>query len=170
MTAVQQMPLFRRLPPPKPLPAAPRLWLPTCWRQAVAALQRLRQLDLPLVLRRAPPKRVKWTLDASTLPFDVKPTVVIWMILHQPPPKPLCYDTMERWQDDLMRMHTEGQTITRRQDIGKHARDRPRVVSNVFDMRRIDYCDMCLIGSDHQRRMQRERRCILPVGFEPVSK
>ena len=73
--------------------------------------------------------------------------------------KPMCYDTMARWQEDLMYLHAEGETITRRQDLGKHAGR--RTVTAVFDPKRIDYCAMCDIGSAYQRRMQAERRCIL---------
>ena len=116
-TAVDQLPLFRRLPIPPSPPPKPRVWMPVSWQRAVAALLRLRQQDLPLPQRRGPQNRVKWTLDPSTLPYAVKPSKVIWMIQTAPPPKPLCYDSMEAWKEYLMLLHAEGQQITRRQNI-----------------------------------------------------
>ncbi|MEY3252431.1 MAG: hypothetical protein RL227_1404 [Pseudomonadota bacterium] len=159
-TAVDQLPLFRRLPmPKKPPPKAPRVWMPVGWRQAVAALLRLRQLDLQLPQRRGPQKRVQWSLDPSTLPYAVKPSKVIWMIQTAPPPMPLCFDDGKQWQEYLMLLHAEGQQITRRQDTGKHSKS--RVVVDVFDTKRIDFCQDCSAG--HMRKMQGEKRCIVPA-------
>jgi hypothetical protein len=158
-TAVDQLPLFRRLPmPKKPPPAPPRVWMPVGWRQAVAALLRLRQLDLQLPQRRGPQKRVPWSVDPSTLPYAVKPSKVIWMIQTAPPPKPLCFDEDKQWREYLMLLHAEGQQITRRQDTGKHSKN--RVVVDVFDTKRIDFCQDC--SAAHMRKMQGEKRCIVP--------
>ena len=159
-TAVDQLPLFRRLPmPKKPPPEPPRWWMPVPWQRAVTALVRLRQLDLHLPLRRAPQKRVQWTLDPATLPYAVKPSKVIWMIQTAPPPKPLCFDSAKQWQEYLMLLHAEGQQITRRQDTGKHSGR--RVVTDVFDQKRIDFCQDCT--ADRMRKMQGEKRCIVPA-------
>lgn len=169
-TAVDQLPLFRRLRmPKKPPPEPPRWWLPVSWSKAVSALVRLRQLDLHLPQRRKPQNRVKFTIDPKSLPFDVKPSKVIWMIQNHPPPKPLCYDTLQRWKDDLMHMHTEGIQLTRRQDTGKwktvdgrKVRIK-RVITTVFD--RIDFCEGC--PADWRKKMQGEKRCIVPAEATP---
>lgn len=162
-TAVDQLPLFRRLPmPKKPPPAPPRVWIPVSWQRAVAALLRLRQLDLQLPQRRGPQKRVPWSVDPSTLPYAVKPSKVIWMIQTAPPPKPLCFDDAKQWGEYLMYLHAEGQQITRRQDTGKHSGR--RVVMDVFDVKRIDFCESCT--ADYRRAMQGEKRCIVPAGVE----
>lgn len=172
-TAVDQLPLFRRLPmPKKPPPEPPRWWAPKPWAAAVARLWklpkpllRLIQPELPLPQRRGPQNRTRWTIDPATLPFDVKPSKVIWMIQTAPPPKPLCYDTMERWKDDLMHMHAEGKQLTRRQDTGKWQTVNgrkvrvKRTVTMVFD--RIDFCDGC--PAEWRRKMQGEKRCIVPA-------
>ena len=133
--------------------------MPVAWRQAVAALLRLRQLDLHLPQRRGPQKRVPWSVDPSTLPYAVKPSKVVWMIQTAPPPKPLCFDSGAQWQEYLMLLHAEGQQITRRQDTGKHSGR--RVVVDVFDAKRIDYCSDCTPA--HMRKMQSEKRCIVPA-------
>lgn len=99
------------------------------------------------------------------LPYAVKQTKVIWMIQNAPPPKPLCFDTMASWQEYLMYLHASGERITRRQDLGKNATGRVRVVTTVFD--RIPFCDDCDIGGQRQQRMAHEGRCILPVGVKP---
>lgn len=169
--AVHQLPLFRRLPLPKSQPPA-QVWQPMPWARAVAQLWKLPkhllrmiQPELPLPQRRGPQNRTKWTLDRNKLPYDVKPSKVIWMIQNHPPPKPLCYDTMERWQEDLMHMHTEGKSIVRRQDTGKWTTVDgrkvriSRTVTMVFD--RIDFCDGC--PAEWRRKMQGEKRCIVPV-------
>lgn len=158
-TAVDQLPLFRRLPLPKKPPHKPRLWVPVPWQRAVSALLRLRQLDLHLPRRRGPQKREPWSVDPSTLPYAVKPTKVVWMIQTAPPPKPLCYDSTEAWQEYLMLLHAEGQQITRRQDTGKHAGR--RVVMDVFDLKRIDFCQDCTAA--YRAKMQGQRRCIVPA-------
>ncbi|MDP3139810.1 MAG: hypothetical protein Q8N17_26170 [Burkholderiaceae bacterium] len=159
-TTVQQLPLFRRLPIPKPPPPPPRMWLPVSWQRAVAALLGLRQLDLHLPQRRAPQNRVKWSLDPSTLPYAVKPSKVIWMIQTAPPPKPLCFDDAKQWGEYLMYLHAEGAQITRRQDTGKHSGH--RVVMDVFDVKRIDFCGDCTEA--RRGTMQGQQRCIVPAG------
>lgn len=100
------------------------------------------------------------TVTAPPLPYAVKSTKVIWMIQNDPPPKPLCFDTMKDWQDLLMYMEASGERITRRQDIGKHSKSKVRVVTTVFD--RVDFCMDCAIGGQRQQRMAQEGRCILP--------
>ena len=97
-------------------------------------------------------------INPRPLPYAVKITKVIWMIEKAPPPMPLCFDSMSQWQEYLMYLHASGETITRRQDLGKYKG--PRVVTTVFD--RIDHCEDCLIGEKRQLRMQDEGRCIIP--------
>ena len=99
------------------------------------------------------------TTKERPLPFDVKQSRTIWMIQTAPPPKPMCFDTLEQWQEYLMYLHASGESITRRQDIGKYG-NKPRVITVVFD--HIPYCDDCEIGSPRQLRMRSEGRCIVP--------
>lgn len=99
-------------------------------------------------------------------PYAVKVSKVIWMIQKAPPPMPLCFDSMAQWQEYLVYLHASGETITRRQDLGKHKG--PRVVTTVFD--RIDHCEDCLIGEKRQLRMQDEGRCILPKDFPTTER
>lgn len=167
--AVDQLPLFRRLPmPKKPPPKPPLVWMPVSWQRAVAALLRLRQLDLQLPQRRGPQKRVPWSVDPATLPYAVKPSKVIWMIQTAPPPKPLCFDTGKQWTEYLMLLHAEGQQITRRQDTGKWKTvdgqkvRTTRTITTVFDEKRIDFCADCT--PERRRKMQGEKRCIVPAG------
>lgn len=94
----------------------------------------------------------------AELPYAVKSTKVIWMIQNDPPPTPLCFDSRGQWQDYLMYLEASGERITRRQDLGKHAKSRLRVVTTVFD--RIDICMDCLQGGERQKRMEREGRCM----------
>lgn len=164
-TAVDQLPLFRRLPIPK-TPPGPPPWRPRPWARAVLRLWklpkpllRLIQPELHLVLPRGPQKRVQFTIDPDTLPYAVKPSKVIWMIQTAPPPKPLCFDSTAQWQEWLMYAHAEGQQITRRQDTGRHSGR--RVVVDVFDTKRLDYCADCT--ASHMRKMQGEKRCIVPA-------
>lgn len=96
----------------------------------------------------------------AELPYAVKSTKVIWMIQNAPPPKPLCFDTLNDWQVYLMYLEASGEKITRRQDLGKHSATRVRTVTTIFD--RIDYCADCHIGGERQQRMQATGRCILP--------
>lgn len=160
MTAMQ-LELWRNLPVPPPR-AGLRVWWPVSWREATHALLAFRQKPLrfepakraPRIPVGAPP------INPDALPYAVKPSKVIWMIQQTPPPKPLCFDTMGSWQEYLMYLHASGETITRRQDLGKNSRDRARVVTTVFD--RIDFCGDCEIGGQRQRRMSAEGRCILP--------
>lgn len=91
---------------------------------------------------------------------------VIWLIKNTPPPTPLCFDSKEQWQEQLLLMHASGETITRRQDTakwttvdGKKVRTQ-RTVTMVFD--RIDYCADCDIGSQTQIRKRQAGRCIMP--------
>ena len=98
-------------------------------------------------------------IDPPLLPYAVKATKVIWMIQTAPPPKPACFDSMAQWMEYLMYLHASGETITRRQDLGKYKG--PRVVTVIFD--RIDFCEDCEIGAKRQLRMQDEGRCILPA-------
>ncbi len=98
----------------------------------------------------------------AELPYAVKSTKVIWMIQNDPPPTPLCFDSRGQWQDYLMYLEASGERITRRQDLGKHAKSRLRVVTTVFD--RIPFCSDCSIGGERQLRMVAEKRCILPAG------
>lgn len=163
MTATQ-LELWRNLPVP-PRHARLRVWWPVSWKAATSAilpLLMLRQKPLRLeVAKRAPRIPVGAPpIDPSTLPYAVKPSKVIWMIQQTPPPKPLCFDTMSSWQEYLMYLHASGETITRRQDLGKNAKHGVRVVTTVFD--RIDHCQDCDIGGTRQRRMSVEGRCILP--------
>jgi hypothetical protein len=99
----------------------------------------------------------------DSLPYAVKGSKVIWMVKNDPPPRPLCFDTMAQWQTYLMYLAASGERITRRQDLGKHSGR--RTVTTVFD--RIDYCADCDVGGLRQRRMASERRCILPGGLRP---
>lgn len=158
-----QLALFTDLPTPPRLPRM-QVWWPVPWRQALYALLPLRQRPLRFeVAKRAP--RIPLgapPIDTTNLPYAVKPSKVIWMIQQTPPPKPACFDTMASWQEYLMYLHASGERITRRQDLGKNATGRVRVVTTVFD--RIDHCQDCLIGGERQKRMAREGRCILPVG------
>lgn len=101
----------------------------------------------------------------AELPYAVKSTKVIWMIQTAPPPMPLCFDSMASWKDYLMYLEASGEKITRRQDLGKNAVARVRVVTTVFD--RIDFCQDCAVGGQRQQRMAREGRCILPAGVGP---
>lgn len=106
----------------------------------------------------------------ANLPYAVKSTKVIWMIQTAPPPKPLCFDSMNQWVDYLMYLEASGEKITRRQDLGNSRLPGPqraitRVVTTVFD--RIDFCADCSVGGQRQQRMAREGRCILPVGVKP---
>lgn len=101
---------------------------------------------------------------AAELPYAVKKSKVIWMIQTAPPPKPLCFDTDAQWVDYLMYLAASGERITRRQDLGKWYAEPARTVTTVFD--RIDHCQDCDIGGERQRRMQVERRCILPPHLE----
>jgi hypothetical protein len=163
---MEQLPLplrhFKRQPPPPaPLPPPPRPWgkaVAALWKLPKSLL-RLIQPELVLPIPRGPQKRQDWTVDPTTLPYAVKPSKVIWMIQTAPPPKPLCYDTMGSWQEYLMLLHAEGQQITRRQDTGKHSGR--RVVVDVFDTKRIDFCDSCT--AEYRSRMQGEKRCIVPA-------
>lgn len=145
-------------PPPKPWSAA----VAVLWRLPKSLL-RLIQPELHLPIPRGPQKRQDWTVDPATLPYAVKPSKIIWLIQNQPPPKPLCFDSMPQWQEYLMYLHADGTQITRRQDLGKNSKDRVRVVTDVIDPKRIDFCQDCDIGGDRQKRMQREKRCILPA-------
>lgn len=104
-------------------------------------------------------------MSSDTLPYAVRRTRVIWMIVNAPPPKPLCFETDGQWQEYLMYLHESGERITRIVDRGA-ARGNgtggsPRVVTREFD--RIDYCADCDVGGKHQRRMQVEGRCIMPL-------
>lgn len=155
---MQQLPLFRLRKPKAQRSAKARAWAPVSWRHAIAALAPLLQIALRLAPRRKPQNRIKWTLDRSTLPYAVKPSKVIWMIQTAPPPKPMCFDDTKQWQEYLMGLHAEGTPITRRQDLGKHSGR--RTVTTVFD--RVDYCADCAIGGERQRRMQDEKRCLIP--------
>lgn len=98
----------------------------------------------------------------ADLPYAVKSTKVIWMIQNDPPPKPLCFDSRGQWQEYLMYLEASGEHITRRQDLGKHAKSRVRVVTTVFT--RIDHCADCHVGGERQLRMVAEKRCILQAG------
>jgi len=99
------------------------------------------------------------------LPHGVRATKIIRLLVHSPPPKPLCFDRLADWQEYLMLLHTEGRKVIRRED--RITPDGRRVVTNAWD--RIDYCQDCQIGGEFQTRMQRERRCILPPGFKPKT-
>jgi hypothetical protein len=165
-TTMEQLPLplrhFKRQPPPPaPLPPPPRPWgkaVAALWKLPKSLL-RLIQPELVLPIPRGPQKRQDWSVDPTTLPYAVKPSKVIWMIQTAPPPKPLCFDDSKQWQEYLMLLHAEGQQITRRQDTGKHSKN--RVVVDVFDTKRIDFCQDCSAG--HMRKMQGENRCIVPA-------
>lgn len=99
-------------------------------------------------------------MDLAELPYAVKATKVIFMVRDAPPPKPACFESMEKWQEYLMYLEASGVRITRRQDLGKHSTTRIRTVTTVFD--RIDFCQDCHIGGTHQLQMQREGRCLIP--------
>jgi len=171
-TAVDQLPLFCRLPmPKKPPPEPPRWWLPRSWDRAVRKLWKLPrpllalvQPELPLTQRRKPQNRVKFSIDPKTLPYSVKPSRIIWMIQTAPPPKPLCFDSDRQWAEYLMLLHAEGQQITRRQDTGKWKTvggqkvRTARTTITVLDEKRIDFCQDCTVQRRHQ--MQDEKRCI----------
>lgn len=95
-----------------------------------------------------------------------KPTKVMWLIQHQPPPKPLCFDTLTEWQSYLITQVASGEKITRRQDTakwatvdGKKVRTH-RTVVPVFD--KIDHCGDCAIGSPAQLAKRQAGRCVLP--------
>jgi hypothetical protein len=166
---MEQQPLpLRHKKQPLPLVKPPPIVPPRPWSLAVAALWklpksllRLIQPELHLPIPRGPQKRQDWTVDPATLPYAVKPSKVIWLIQNQAPPAPLCFDSQAQWSEYLMYLHAEGQQITRRQDTGKHSGH--RVVVDVIDPKRIDYCESCDIGGDRQRRMVKEGRCILPA-------
>ena len=98
------------------------------------------------------------TTVSFVLPYAIKSTKVIWMIQQAPPPAPACFDGLAQWQEYLMYLATSGETITRRQDLGKHRGQ--RTVTTVFD--RIDFCQDCAIGGQRQLRMVADGRCILP--------
>jgi hypothetical protein len=165
---MEQLPLplrhyKRQPPPPALLPPPPRPWslaVAALWKLPKSLL-RLIQPELHLPIPRGPQKRQDWTVDPATLPYAVKPSKVIWLIQNQAPPAPLCFDSQAQWSEYLMYLHAEGQQITRRQDTGKHSGH--RVVVDVIDPKRIDFCDSCDIGGERQKRMQREKRCILPA-------
>ena len=102
----------------------------------------------------------------TTPPPGCKSSKVIWMILAEPPPQPLCFDTVDDWQTYLCSLHESGEKITRMQDTGKFAGK--RTVRQVFA--RIDYCADCAIGGKRQLKMQSDRRCILPPGYVPPAR
>ena len=166
---MEQLPLPLRHPTrqPRPLekvstPPPPKPWsvaVSVLWKLPKSLL-RLIQPELHLPIPRGPQKRQDYTVDPATLPYAVKPSKVIWLIQNQAPPKPLCFDSAAQWQEYLMYLHAEGPQITRRQDTGTHSGH--RVVVDVIDPKRIDFCDSCDIGGDRQRRMVKEGRCILP--------
>lgn len=113
-----------------------------------------------------PPQAPGHAGDPPPVPYAVKPTKVVWMIQHAPPPTPRCFDSHGQWQEYLMYLHASGETITRRQDTGKWTTVEGtkvrtvRTVVTVFD--RIDYCIDCEIGGEYQRQMTQQRRCIVP--------
>ena len=94
-------------------------------------------------------------------PPGVRGTKTVWMIINVPPPKPLCFDTVDDWQRYLCGVAESGQKVTRRQDTGRY--NGKRTVRIVFD--RVDYCEDCAIGGSHQMQMMADRRCILPPGY-----
>ena len=95
----------------------------------------------------------------------LRKTKVIWMIEHEPPPKPPCFDALDGWKQYLLSLHATGRTLTRRSDTGKYAGK--RTVRMVFD--RIDYCGDCDIGSATQRSKQLAGRCVMPASMlEPI--
>lgn len=94
----------------------------------------------------------------------VRQTKIIWLLKHDPPPTPLCFESREDWQGYLMLLHTEGRSVVRRQD---RVIEGKRIVTNTWD--RIDYCADCDIGGSYQQRMQRENRCILPAKNEKTA-
>lgn len=111
---------------------------------------------------------MKPTTKAEPLPYSVAPGSrrVIWMIRNIPPPTPLCFDSLEQWQEQLLLIHASGESITRRQDTGKWTTidgkkiRTERTVTMVFD--RIDYCAACDIGGAQQMAKRQAGRCILP--------
>ncbi len=95
----------------------------------------------------------------------MRKTRVIWMIEHEPPAKPPCFDAMDGWKQYLLCLHETGRTLTRRSDTGKYAGK--RTVRMVFD--RIDYCGDCDIGSHTQRQKQQAGRCVMPASMlDPI--
>ncbi len=90
----------------------------------------------------------------------------MWLIQHQPPPKPQCFDTLAEWQSYLVTQVVSGEKITRRQDTakwttvdGRKIRTQ-RTVVPVFA--RIDFCADCDIGSPAQMSKRQAGRCLLP--------
>lgn len=105
-------------------------------------------------------------MTEATPPKAKKQTSVMWLIAHEPPPKPLCFDSVPEWQSFLVSTVESGEKITRRSDTAKWATvdgkkiRTQRMVVPVFD--RVDYCSSCAIGSQAQLAKRQAGRCVLP--------
>lgn len=93
-------------------------------------------------------------MKRDDLPLDVKPSKVIRLILESPPPTPKCFSYLRQWQDYLMVLHTSGERITRRRDLGKYRGE--RTVDLVF-VDAVDHCADC--HHRHKAAMERQGRC-----------
>lgn len=122
-------------------------------------------MEFCLEVRSSPAAR----MSRDGLPFDIKPSKVVRLILASPPPMPKCFTYLRQWQDYLMVLHTSGERITRRRDLGKYRGEREVEVVFVAD---IDHCGDC--HHRHKAAMERAGRCFpsaaeLARELEPVE-
>jgi hypothetical protein len=90
-------------------------------------------------------------------PTGSHPTKNIERLLAESPPRRLrCFDSDETWLDYLRSVHYSGDSLTRRQDTGKHRGER-KVVAVLVDGASTKACDDCQAG--FQRAMKAAGRC-----------
>lgn len=75
----------------------------------------------------------------------------------QLPRRPRCFDSNDKWRQYLLTTHESGESITRRQDVGKHAGNRK--VITILAIRPFMWCDECASGCEFRRRMESEGKC-----------
>jgi hypothetical protein len=88
-----------------------------------------------------------------------RPRGVVQILAEDAPRHPACFNTQVEWTEYLLTIHLSGDSITKRQDIGKHTTH--RVTRTVLAIEPLIQCQDCQIGGQFQTRMVREGRCEL---------